>query len=150
MDQANVIHVLEKYGFDPVRLGKILRLYQKWLRAVLGQRNPKQFLFFNAKKGQAVTPLKSEGLKSRLQEATDKVVGKKLGAQMMRPLFLTWFDTKGPTMDDREVVAETMMHSVATQMGNYTKKAGARKRLGDDLVQDGAGRKRARSNAPDF
>ena len=43
-----------------------------------------------------------------------------------------------------------MMHSVATQMGNYTKKTGARKRLGDDMVQDGAGRKRARSNAPDF
>jgi hypothetical protein len=149
MDQANTIHVLEKYGFDPVRLGKILRLYQKWLRAVLGERNPKQFLFFNAKKGQAVTPLKSEGLKSRLQEATDKVVGKKLGAQMMRPLFLTWFDTKGPSMDDREVVAEAMMHSVATQMGNYTKKTGARKRLGDDMVQqDGAGRKKARSNAP--
>jgi hypothetical protein len=95
-----------------------------------------------------VTPLKSEGLKSRLQEATDKVVGKKLGAQMMRPLFLTWFDTKGPAMDDREIVAEAMMHSVATQMGNYTKKTGARKRLGDDMVQDGAGRKKARSNAP--
>ena len=47
--------------------------------------------------GQTVTQLKSEGLKSRLQEATDKVVGKKLGAQMMRPLFLSWFDTKGPT-----------------------------------------------------
>jgi hypothetical protein len=153
MDQANVIHVLEKYGFQPIRLGNILRLYQKWLRVVLGERNPKQFLFFDPKKGQSVTPLKSEGLKSRLQEATNKVVGKKLGAQMMRPLFLTYFDTKGPAMDDREIVAEAMMHSVATQMGNYTKKTGTRKRLGEDMVQDGAGRakkSRAVSNAPDF
>ena len=57
---------------------------------------------FGPKKGQSVTPLKSEGLKSRLQEATNKIVGKKLGAQMMRTLFLTYFDKKGPTMDDRE------------------------------------------------
>ena len=153
MDQGNVIHVLEKYSFDPLRLGRILRLYQKWLRVVLDGRNPKQFLFFDPKKGQTVTPLKSEGLKSRLQEATNKVVGTKLGAQMMRPLFLTYFDTKGPTMDDREIVADAMMHSVATAMGNYTKKAGARKRLGEGMVHDGASRaKKSRSAAavPDF
>ena len=153
MDQANAIHVLEKYSFDPLRLGRILRLYQKWLRVVLDGRNPKQFLFFDQKKGQNVTPLKSEGLKSRLQEATNKVVGTKLGAQMMRPLFLTYFDKQGPVMDHREIVADAMMHSVATAMGNYTKKTGARKRLGEDVVHDGASRaKKSRSAAavPDF
>jgi hypothetical protein len=119
---------------------------------VLGERNPKQFLFFDPKKGQNVVPLKSEGLRSRLEDASNKVVGKKLGAQMMRPLFLTYFDTKGPTMGDREIVAEAMMHSVATQMGNYTKKTSTRKRLGEDMVQDGAGRaKKSRaSSVPDF
>ena len=60
-DRANVIHVLEKYGFDPLRLGRIVRLYQNWMRIALGDRNPKQFLFFDPKKGQTVTPLKSEG-----------------------------------------------------------------------------------------
>ena len=56
-------------------------------------------------------------------------------------------------MDDREIVADTMMHSVATQMGNYTKRTGARKRLGEDMVDDGAARAkkpRAVSTAPDF
>ena len=151
MDQANTIHVLEQYSFDPVRLGKILRLYQKWLRVVLGDRNPKQFLFFDAKKGQQVSPLKSEGLKSRLQEVTNRVVGKPIGAQMFRPLFITWFDTQGPTLDHREIVADAMMHSVATQQGQYTKKAGARKRLGEGAANDGAARtKKARRDAPDF
>ena len=120
---------------------------------VLDGRNPKQFLFFDPKKGQNVTPLKSEGLKSRLQEATNKVVGTKLGAQMMRPLFLTYFDRQGPVMDHREIVADAMMHSVSTAMGNYTKKTGARKRLGEDMVHDGASRaKKSRSAAavPDF
>ena len=43
--------------------------------------------------------------------------------------------------------------SVATAMGNYTKKTGARKRLGEDVVHDGASRaKKSRSAAavPDF
>jgi hypothetical protein len=148
MDQANAIHVLEKYGFDPVRLGRIMYLYQKWLRVALGDRNQKQFLFFDTKKGQNVTPLKEEGMKTRLQEVTNKVVGKKLGAQMLRPLFRTDFDTKGPTMDEREIIAEAMMHSVGTQMGNYTKKTGARKRLGEGTAQDSAGRAKKSRSAP--
>ena len=66
MDQADTIHVLEKFGFDPVRLGKLLRLYQAWMKFALGEKNPKRFLFFDPKKGQAVVPLQSEGVKSRL------------------------------------------------------------------------------------
>ena len=150
MDQANTINVLEKHSFDPVRLGKILRLYQKWMQTVLGDRNPKKFLFFDPKKGQNVTPLKSEGLKSRLQEATNRVVGTKLGAQMMRPLYLTYFDKQGPTMDEREIVADAMMHSVSTAMGTYTKKTAARKRLGEDVVADRAKKARVAAGVPNF
>jgi hypothetical protein len=70
---------------------------------------------------------------------------------MFRPLFITWFDTQGPTLTHREIVADAMMHSVATQQGHYTKKAGARKRLGEGAANDGAARtKKARRDAPDF
>ena len=55
----------------------------------------------------------------------------------MRPSFVTWFETKRPTMDEREIIADAMMHSVATQMGTYTKKTAGRKRLGE-VVQGGA------------
>eukprot|EP01043_Picozoa_sp_COSAG02_P008151 COSAG02_NODE_254_length_26937_cov_16.503950_30_plen_491_part_00 len=150
MDQANVIHVLEKYGFNPVRLGKILTGYQAWLNVVMGDRNPKQFLFFDPKRGQNAEPLTDDGAKSRLYTITKKLVGKDLGAQMLRPLFLTHLDTQNPTTADREIIADCMLHSVATQMGRYTKKTGPRKRLGDDdLGQTGDGRaKKARAQAP--
>ena len=154
MDQANVIHVLSKYGFEPVRLGKLLTGYQAWMDAVMGDRNPKQFLFFDPKRGQDAEPLTDDGAKSRLYTITKKLVGKDLGAQMLRPLFLTYLDTQSPTTADREIIADCMLHSVATQMGRYTKRTAPRKRLGDDSEQSGQGRtKKARAQAssvPDF
>ena len=150
MDRANVIHVLGKFGFDPLRLGKLLRQYHKWMQVVMGDRNPKQFLFCNLKKGSLVTPLKAEGVKSRLHEATKRIVGKPLGVQMLRPIFLTWSDGEGPSMDEREIIADAMTHSVATQMGNYTKKAGARKRLGEGVVEDRVEKARVAAAAPNF
>ena len=60
LDQADTIHVLEKFGFDPVRLGKLLRLYEAWMKFALGEKNPKRFLFFDPKNGQAVVPTLKE------------------------------------------------------------------------------------------
>ena len=120
------------------------------MQVVLGDRNPKQFVFCNLKKGSLVTPLKAEGVKSRLHEATKRIVGKPLGVQMLRPIFLTWSDGEGPSMDEREIIADAMTHSVATQMGNYTKKAGARKRLGEGVVEDRVEKARVAAAAPNF
>ena len=93
-------------------------------------------------------------LNDGIGKITKKLVGKDLGAQMLRPLFLTYLDTQSPTTADREIIADCMLHSVATQMGRYTKRTAPRKRLGDDSEQSGQGRtKKARAQAssvPDF
>ncbi len=58
----------------------------------------------------------------RLGRFTKKLTGKELKSQMLRTLFISWFDEKDPPVEDRKVVADWMQHSVERQMGTYTKR----------------------------
>jgi hypothetical protein len=54
-----------------------------------------------------------------------------IGAQIFRTMFLSWFHNKKPTMSERELIADRMMHSVETQLGTYTKQAGSGQKIFD-------------------
>ena len=78
-------------------------------------------MFFELKRNQSVAPMTAEGMSTRMNRITQRLTGQTLGAQMFRTIFLSWFNGKKPSMEDREAVAERMMHSVKTQLGTYTK-----------------------------
>jgi hypothetical protein len=51
-----------------------------------------------------------------------QLTGKLVQSQMFRTLFLSWFDSQRPSMQEREHIAEWMQHSVERQMDTYSKK----------------------------
>ena len=129
---------LSKFGFDPERLAEMLRGYRNLQQDILGDRNPHDMVFFEIKRQQPVAHMTSEGMSTRMSRLTERLTALNggtpvtIGAQMFRTLFLSWFHSKKPTMPEREVIAERMMHSVETQLSTYTK---------DKRAQTGAGQK---------
>ena len=64
---------------------------------------------------------------------------------MLRTVFVSWFNSKKPTMADREVMGDWMMHSVQTQLGTYGKGTMVppkTKRPPTEAGQEGAGKRR--------
>ena len=68
-------------------------------------------------------PLGKDALAKRMGRLMNDLTGKMVQSQMFRTLFLSWLDTKRPSMVDRKHLAEWMLHSVEKQMGTYSKKA---------------------------
>jgi hypothetical protein len=70
-----------------------------------------------------VQTMTTEGMSTRMSRITERLTGQTLGAQMFRTVFVSWFNDRKPkpTMPEREVIANWMMHSVQTQLGTYTK-----------------------------
>ena len=122
---------LAKYGFAPERLVEMLTVY----RGKLSQEtNPHEYIFFNPSSS-TVSPIEKDSLGKRLGRLTKDLTGKTVQSQMFRTLFLSWFDTKRPSMTDRKHLARWMMHTVEKQMDTYSKKAPVgekRSRLGDE------------------
>ena len=56
-----------------------------------------------------------------MTRGAERMTGHSLGASMLRTVFLSWFNSKKPTMTERELMAEWMMHKVQMQLGAYTK-----------------------------
>jgi hypothetical protein len=111
--------ILAKYGFAPERLADMLAQY----RAELSQEtNPNEYLFYKTTAGTAV-PLSKDALGKRMGRLMHDLTDKTVQSQMFRTLFLSWLDTKRPSMADRKHLAKWMMHSVEKQMGTYSKKA---------------------------
>ena len=129
--------VLAKYGFAPERLAGMLTVYRGRLTL---ETNPHEYLFFNPASRSTVSALDKESLSKRLGRLMGELTGKIVQSQMFRTLFLSWFDTKRPSMKDRKHLARWMMHTVEKQMDTYSKKAPVgekRGRLGDE--QGGGG-----------
>ena len=114
---------LAKYGFDPVKLGALLMNYWTLQQALMGDSNPYDLVFFELKRDQSVASMTAEGMATRMSRITQRLTGQTLGSTMFRTIFLSWFNKKGPSMADRESIADRMMHSVKTQLGTYTKSA---------------------------
>jgi hypothetical protein len=115
---------LTKFGFDPVKLGALLANYRSLQQSLLGDKNPHELVFFELKRGDRPTVLVSpEGLSTRMARVTQRLTGQTLGATMLRTIFVSWLNDRKPkpTMPQREVIAEWMMHGVQTQLGTYTK-----------------------------
>jgi hypothetical protein len=138
--------VLTKFGFSPEGLAQLLADYRKLSRQRDGlfsdrfpyetekyptvNPNPYEFLFpdgvfidetggFADATESAITDV---AYARRLGRLTQKLVGKELKSQMLRTLFISWFDGQDPSLEERKVVAEWMQHSVERQMGTYTKR----------------------------
>ena len=136
--------VMEKFGFDPKRLGGYLRKYRDL--KLFANRNPDELLFYDVEQRRpGVTPppavkrITEEATKSRLLRFTGKMnniaqtaasaVGEqcggapeaKIATKMFRKLFLTWFHEQDPTNEERIYIAKGMGHSAATALKNYTK-----------------------------
>ena len=111
--------ILAKYGFAPERLAEMLAQYRAEL---LQEINPNEYLFFKTTAGSAV-PLGKDALAKRMGRLMNDLTGKMVQSQMFRTLFLSWLDTKRPSMVDRKHLAKWMLHSVEKQMGTYSKKA---------------------------
>ena len=122
---------LQKYGFDPEKLGVILRKY--YMLGLFKNRNPDELLFYDIekkKKGTPATPVKRldvGGAKDRLSTLikkltkTDKQPGARIACQLFRTIFDTWLNTQEPTAIDRLYIAKLMCHECSTQMITYTK-----------------------------
>jgi hypothetical protein len=138
--------VLTKFGFSPEGLAQLLADYRKLSRQRDGlfsdrfpyetekyptvNPNPYEFLFpdgvFIDETGGFADAMESAitdvAYARRLGRLTQKLVGKELKSQMLRTLFISWFDGQDPSLEERKVVAEWMQHSVERQMGTYTKR----------------------------
>ena len=138
--------VLTKFGFSPEGLAQLLTDYRKLSRKrddlfyagfpydpvnyPTQDPNPYEFLFPDGVfidetvgvadgRESAITDV---AYARRLGRLTQKLVGKELKSQMLRTLFISWFDGQDPSLEERKVVAEWMQHSVERQMGTYTKR----------------------------
>jgi hypothetical protein len=134
----NVINTLEKYGFQPTVLARLLRKYLHYM-TVLFPGNKKQYLFVGRNN---LKVIKNAG--DRLRDATDKLYDVKLGTQDLRPMFRTWLNSQVVPIEDNRLIADCMQHSLETAMGKYTKKRSPPKRLGAD-AQEGSGQRRRTS-----
>ena len=112
---------LTEYRFDPVKLAALLANYRSVQQSVLGDRNPHEYLFFELKRDATVVPVSAEGLSTRMARITGRLFGQTLGATMFRTMFVSWFQSKKPTMAERETMADRMFHSVRTAQGVYAK-----------------------------
>ena len=138
--------VLSKFGFSPEGLAQLLTDYRNLSRRrddlfnagfpydpikyPTVNPNPYEFLFPDGVFIEETDSV-ADGMESsitdvayarRLGRLTQKLVGKELKSQMLRTLFISWFDGQDPSLEDRKVVAEWMQHSVERQMGTYTKR----------------------------
>lgn len=118
---------LSKFGFDPQRLAGILLDYHNLQQTLLGDRNPHKLFFFEIPREGPVRAVSGDGMSTRLARVTQRLTGlgggtaTPLGAQMLRTIFVSWFDSKRPTVAQRDVLSRWMMHSLSTQTGTYTK-----------------------------
>jgi len=118
---------LSKFGFDPVKLAVLLMNYFTLQQSLLGDKNPHDLVFFELKRDQQVQAMTSEGMSTRMTRimqrltSTPDAPGETLGARMMRTTFVSWLNERKPTMPQREVIADWMMHSVQTQLNTYSK-----------------------------
>ena len=135
---------LTKFGFDPVKMGQLLQSYRSLQQSLLGELNPHDLVFFEMKKGQPVERVSAEGMSTRMGRIAERLTGQSLGATMLRTVFLTWFNTRKPTMEQREVIAERMMHAVKTQLDTYVKGTIVPPKTKRQPAQDGSGHKRRR------
>jgi hypothetical protein len=155
--------ILQKYGFDPKRIGDYLRRYRAM--GLFANRNPDELIFYDVNQRKAGSPaprvkaIGPEGTKSRLLRFTGKLNAMaqtaanaqnesysgaeqaKLACKMFRTTFVTWFNEQDPTAEERVYIAKCMMHSATTALNNYTKRpAGSKRRSSFD---DGPARKRS-------
>eukprot|EP01043_Picozoa_sp_COSAG02_P035161 COSAG02_NODE_2501_length_8672_cov_7.293246_6_plen_887_part_00 len=139
MHTLDTAHVLDKYGFEPELVATVLRKYHDFLARHFPQ-NTKRFLFFGRKNMQ---PTKYEGMKTRLQTAMTNLVEKPLGGQELRTFFVSWLNEQAVPIEDRHIIADTMMHSVETAMGKYTKRVSPRTpRWREEPAPSGGGKRR--------
>ena len=117
---------LERYGFDPQKLGVLLRQYRDL--KLFSHRNPDQLLFFDVtryknKKGAQAEPVKrlQNGVTGRLTELSVRLAGVSVGSHMFRTIFLSWLGTQKPSAAERLYIAKHMCHQCKTQMTTYTK-----------------------------
>ena len=115
--------VLNKYGFRPNLLRDMIVRYQLASAAVFGTRNPKAYLFYDFDSDGVVTPVGRDALSKRLGRVLKKETGKAPRAQLLRPIFLSWFSQQGPSMAERDEIAEWMLHTTETALDTYTKDA---------------------------
>ena len=137
---------LNKFGFAPAELARLLTGYRALQQAIVGDRNPYDYVFFELKKAGPVARMTDDGMSTRMGRITQNLVGQTLGAQMLRTITVSWFNDRDPTMGERETIAEWMMHNVQTQLGTYTKDAGTKRKK---TTLKGAG-KRPRVTAKDL
>ena len=57
---------MAKFGFQPELLATLLGLYRRAVSTIFGDRNDKEFLFFNFGSSGTVEPLKADGLGKRI------------------------------------------------------------------------------------
>ena len=94
----------------------------------------------------------SEPMSTRMSRITQRLTatpdepGQTLGAQMFRTIFVTWLNARKPTMPQREVIADWMMHNVKTQLNTYSKNVKKRR----SRTLEGSGGKRQRVTVKDM
>jgi hypothetical protein len=110
--------VLQKFGFSPQHLQNYLQVYRSAVQQIHGEANPDQFVFFGANG----TPHSPDTMARRMGRMTKRLFGTTLQSQMMRTLFVSWFDSQRPTMPERKHIARWMLQTVETQMGTYSKR----------------------------
>lgn len=67
---------LTKFGFAPEVLGTLLGVYRHAIQVVFGDRNEKEFLFFNYSDRNNVTPIKADALGKRVGRRLKALTGK--------------------------------------------------------------------------
>ena len=143
---------LSKFGFDPVKLGALLMNYFTLQQKLMGDKNPHDLVFFELKREEEVQAMTSEGMSTRMSRITQRLTatpdepGQTLGAQMFRTIFVTWLNARKPTMPQREVIADWMMHNVKTQLNTYSKNVKKRR----SRTLEGSGGKRQRVTVKDM
>eukprot|EP01049_Picozoa_sp_SAG25_P008507 SAG25_NODE_772_length_5439_cov_2.322097_5_plen_396_part_00 len=105
--------VLQKFGFSPQHLQNFLQVYRSAVQHIYGEANPDEFVFFAANG----TPHSPDTMARRMGRMTKRLFGTTLQSQMMRTLFVSWFDSQRPTMPERKHIARWMLQNVETQMG---------------------------------
>jgi hypothetical protein len=117
---------LSKYGFAPEVLGTLLGLYRRAVRTIFGDRNEKEYLFFNFNDRDVVVPIKADALGKRVGRRLKALTGgKQPRSQLFRTMFCTWFLNDAdprPNAQERELMAKMMMHSEERQLCNYNKR----------------------------
>ena len=117
---------LSKYGFAPEVLGTLLGLYRHAVRTIFGDRNEKEYLFFNFNDHDVVVPIKADALGKRVGRRLKALTGgKQPRSQLFRTMLCTWFLNDAdprPNAQERELMAKMMMHSEERQLCNYNKR----------------------------